>query len=51
MSKAYKMAKRYYELGLWTKDALKNLVSLGKLTEEEYEKIVGEKYGASTGNP
>lgn len=46
MSKAYTLAKRYYEAGLWKKDALKNLVKLGKLTAEEYEEIVGEKVEA-----
>lgn len=42
-SKIYKLAKKYYP-NEWGKDRLMNLVFLGKLTEEEYEEIVGEPY-------
>ena len=44
MSTAYKLAKKYYDEGLWGKDRLKALVEKGKLTEDEYEDITGEKY-------
>ena len=44
MSAVYEMAKRYYEEGLWPKKYLKALVKKGKLTEDEYAEITGEKY-------
>lgn len=43
MSKAYKMAEKYYP-GLWGKEKLRNLVEAGKLSREEYEKLTGEPY-------
>lgn len=42
MSRIYKMAKKYYEKGLWTKMDLQRLVDAGQLTQEEYDEIVGE---------
>ena len=42
MSRIYKMAKKYYEKGLWTAADLQRLVEEGKLTQEEYDEIVGE---------
>lgn len=44
MSNVYKMAKKYYEDGLWDKNRLKALVEKGKLTEDEYKEITGEIY-------
>lgn len=43
MSRIYKMAKRYYEKGLWTAADLHRLVDAGQLTQEEYDEIVGEE--------
>ena len=43
MSRIYKMAKRYYEKGLWTAADLQRLVDAGQLTQEEYDEIVGEE--------
>lgn len=43
MSKAYKMAEKYYP-DLWGKEKIRKLVEAGKLTEEEYEKLTGEPY-------
>lgn len=43
MSKAYKIAKRYYPI-YWTKQALKNLVNAEKLTKNEYKELTGEEY-------
>lgn len=37
----YEMAKKYYPL-LWNKKRLQMLVNAGRLTQEEYEEIVGE---------
>lgn len=36
--------KRLYESGRVTKEELLNRVSNGKITQEEYEYITGEKY-------
>ena len=36
--------KARYERGGCTKEQLRKLVSLGVLTEDEYEEITGEKY-------
>lgn len=47
MSAAYKMAKKYYESGLWSEERLQALVKKGKLTEEEYNEIVGDKTGST----
>ena len=41
MSAVYKMAKKYYDEGLWPEERLLALVEKGKLTEKEYEEIVG----------
>lgn len=41
MSPVYKMAKKYYDEGLWPQERLLALVEKGKLTEEEYDEIVG----------
>ena len=37
------MAEKYYP-DYWNKDRLRSLVLAGKLTEEEYQEITGEKY-------
>lgn len=39
----YEQAKKYYPKN-WNIDRLKKLVSLGKLTEEEFKEITGEDY-------
>jgi len=44
MSRIYKMAKKYYDKGLWTAADLQRLVEAGQLTAEEYEEITGESY-------
>jgi hypothetical protein len=38
-----KMAEKYYP-EYWDKDRLRTLVQAGKLTEEEYQELTGEKY-------
>ena len=43
MSKAYKLAKKYYP-GLWNLTKLRELVEADLLTVEEFEEITGEKY-------
>lgn len=36
--------KDFYERGLWNKTMVRNAVVKGKITEDEYELITGEKY-------
>ena len=43
-SKMFEKYKARYERGGCTKEQLRKLVSLGVLTEDEYEEITGEKY-------
>lgn len=38
-----KMAEKYYPK-YWDKDRLRTLIQAGKLTEEEYQELTGEKY-------
>jgi hypothetical protein len=38
----YKIAKRNYDAGLWNRSMLKNLLSLGRLTQDEFNDIVGD---------
>lgn len=40
----YQKIKNYYNAGLWNKEMVKNAVKKNKITEYEYESIVGEKY-------
>lgn len=40
MSKLFKIAKKYYEKGLWDDQRLQLLVENGSLTQEEYNQIV-----------
>lgn len=44
MSKAAKRYKSYYATGWYNEEMLKNLVSKGKLTPEEYKEITGDDY-------
>lgn len=39
----YEIAKRNWEAGLWNKMMLDNLLRLGRLTQEEYDDIIGGK--------
>lgn len=40
----YDKIKKFYDLGLWTKEMVKNAVVKGIITEEEYADITGEPY-------
>lgn len=42
MSRYFKIAKANYDKGLWNRAMLEHLVELGRLTQEEFEEIVGE---------
>ena len=43
----FKVVKRYYDKGYYTKDDVKKFVVAGKLTEEEYKEITGDDYVAN----
>lgn len=38
----YKMAKKHYDEGLWNKAQIDHLLEIGRLTQEEYDDIIGE---------
>ncbi len=40
----YERIKRFYDRGLWSKDAVVLAVEKGKITAEQYEEITGEEY-------
>lgn len=35
--------KKWYDMGLWTADMVRNAVDKGIITETDYTEIVGEK--------
>lgn len=41
MSAYYKIAKKNYDAGLWNRAMIDHLLEIGKLTQEEYDDIVG----------
>lgn len=40
----FEKIKNYYQLGLWSKERVRNMVEKGVISEEEYKTIVGEEY-------
>ena len=42
MSKMYEKIKEYYNTGLWSEERVKNMVTKGIITEEEYKDIIGK---------
>lgn len=46
----FEKVKKYYDLGLWSKEKVKNVVTRPSsspwITEAEYEEITGEAYTA-----
>ena len=42
----FKIIKRYYDRGIYTKDDVKVFARAGKITMEQYEEITGEAYEA-----
>lgn len=42
----FSAAKRYYDLGFYTKDDVKKFVLYGKITPEQYKEITGDDYVA-----
>ena len=43
-SEMYSKIKKYYENRLWGARAMHAAVERGRITEQEYEEIVGEEY-------
>ena len=44
MSNFAKKVKKFYDDGLWSKARVRDAVEKGKITEAEYEEIVGEPF-------
>lgn len=40
----FKIVKRYYDKGIYTKDDVRKFVLAGKITEEDYETITGDTF-------
>lgn len=41
MSAYYKIAKKNYDSGFWNRAMIDHLLEIGRLTQEEYDDIVG----------
>ena len=46
MSKHYNKVKKWYDMGMWGAEAVKNAVKKGWITADEYKEITGEDYDA-----
>lgn len=40
----FKIIKRYYDKGVYTKENVATFVKAGKITAEQYQEITGEQY-------
>ena len=40
----FKIVKRYYDKGIYTKENIATFVKAGKITAEQYEEITGDVY-------
>lgn len=40
----YGMIKRYYDANYWTDSQVKQAVSLGKISPDQYQQITGQPY-------
>ena len=43
-SKMYATVKRYYSIGMWNEDRVRNAVVKAWITAEEFEEITGKPY-------
>lgn len=41
-----KVIKRYYDIGIYSKESVKVFVVAGKITAEDYKLITGDEYTA-----
>ena len=46
----FEKVKKFYDMGLYTKEQVAQFVEKGKLTPEEYEQITGEVYAEGGGS-
>ena len=44
MSTKFETVKKWYRMGLWSADRVKNAVVKGWITSDEYKSITGEAY-------
>ena len=44
MSAKFETVKKYYDLGLWTEEQVRNAVVKGWITAAEFKTITGKKY-------
>ena len=44
MSKDFEKYKIYYDDGRWNEERVRNIVTVGAITEDEFELIVGKKF-------
>lgn len=44
MSKYFQLVKQNYDRGFWTLQQVRNAVSMGWITENEFEEITGVEY-------
>lgn len=42
----FKIVKRYYDKGIYTKENVAVFVAAGKITPEQYAEITGDEYAA-----
>ena len=42
----YEKVKRYYELGVWDEDKVRNAVAKNAITPEQFKDITGKDYSA-----
>ena len=40
----FEKIKKFYDMGLWSKEQVRNAVDKGVITPEEYKEITGEEY-------
>ena len=46
MSAKFDTVKKYFNMGMWTEQKVKNAVAKGWITAEEFESITGKEYNA-----
>lgn len=46
MSKKFNTVKKYYDLGMWSENQVRNAVVKGWITAEEFTEITGKPYEA-----
>jgi len=42
-SPKFELIKGYYDAGLWSADRVRNMVTKGWLTQDEYNEIIGDE--------